>query len=98
MFYTDMVEVTLLRVQQKIDIERIESLNNPTLSRRRFVATQLYAMYVITVLCITLIIVTLVKLDQVQNYLLGNCTTSVNKYIPNEPFLNQTISLNLTCE
>ena len=93
----EMVLAPMLRAHQDADTERIASLNNPTLSRRRFVATQLYAMYVITLLCITLIIVTLVKLDQVQNYLFGNCTTSAIQYNPNEPLLNQLMSLNLTC-
>ena len=46
MFYTEILDQALLRAQQEVDTERIASLNNPTLGRRRFVATQLYAIYV----------------------------------------------------
>ena len=95
---TEMVLTPILRAHQEAETERIATLNNPTISRRRFVASQVYAMYTITLLCVTMIIVTLVKMDQVQNYLFGNCTKSAIQYNPNESVLNQLMSFNLTCK
>ena len=86
-----------LRANQEANEERILAVNNPNISRRRFVASQLYAMCTMFLLCITTIIITLVKLEQVQNYIFGNCTKSPLSLLSNDSFYNQIMSLNLTC-
>ena len=50
----------LLRANQEANAERILAVNNPNISRRRFVASHLYAMCTMFLLCITTIIITLI--------------------------------------
>lgn len=87
----------MLRANEEANAERRLAVNNPNISRRRFVASHLYAMCTMTLLCITTIIITLVKLEQVQNYIFGNCTKSPISLMSNDSFYNQIVSLNLTC-
>ena len=93
----EMVLTPMLRAHQEANAERISAINNPNISRRRFVASHLYALCTMLIICITTIIITLVKLEQVQNYIFGNCTKSPIILNSNESFYNQILSLNLTC-
>ena len=93
----ELVLTPMLRAHEEATTKRRNAINNPRLSRRRFVASHLYAMCTMTLLCITVIIITLVKLEQVQNYIFGNCTKSPLTLNYNESFYSQLLSLNLTC-
>ena len=46
----------MLRANEEANAERRLAVNNPNISRRRFVASHLYAMCTMTLLCITTII------------------------------------------
>ena len=87
----------MLETQQNANIERAQNLNQPQTSRRRYIATQIYALFSMIIVCVTTIIITLVKVEEVQNYLFGNCTRTPIQIQPNETFLSQFLSLNLTC-
>lgn len=93
----DMILSPMIRRHEEANTERLETMTNPNTSRRRFIASHLYAMCTMFLMCITLIILTLVKIEQVQNYIFGNCTKMPISLNSNESFYNQLLTLNLTC-
>ena len=93
----EMILTPMIRRNEEANCERLEAISNPHTSRRRFIASHLYAMCTMFLMCITLIIITLIKIEQVQNYIFGNCTKNPIQLKMNESLYSQMLSLNFTC-